>query len=77
MFLLINKTILLNLLYIYKIFIILNFVKMSSSSSPSIDLVDNNDFDARTLPRIGGVHKDVEICDKVRLIQYLLLGEVI
>jgi len=50
---------------------------MSSSSSPSIDLVDNNDFDARTLPRIGGVHKDVEICDKVRLIQYLLLGEVI
>jgi len=28
---------------------------MSGSSTPSIDLMDNNDVDIRTLPRIGGM----------------------
>jgi len=60
-FLLVNKTILLNLLYTYKIFIILNFVKMSGSSTPLTTLLDNDDVHTRTLPRIGGVHKDAEI----------------
>jgi len=34
---------------------------MSGSSTPSIELVDNNDVDTRILPRIGGVNKDAEI----------------
>jgi len=34
---------------------------MSGSSTPSIDLVDNDDVDTKILPRIGGVHKDAEI----------------
>jgi len=34
---------------------------MSSSPTTSTTLVDNDDVDTRTLPRIGGVHKDAEI----------------
>jgi len=34
---------------------------MSGSSTPLTDPVDNDDVDTRTLPRIGGVHKDAEI----------------
>jgi len=34
---------------------------MSGSSTLLIDPVDNDDVDTRTLPRIGGVHKDAEI----------------